>query len=245
MTWTTVTEFVTNLIPYSEDLSQWTELGSVIDSENYYESPFGDRSATLVTDTSDADFGQLFYNVVANSNNSHVLSAFILKDEDETRVPSLRITFNGTKRVAARINTKTGEHYVVADTEITETNSGVDDYGDYWRLWVTGKRETGQINSVVLFPATTTSISAAADASVTGSAVFFGIQLETGTNPTGYIKTEGEAFNKRKVGEWVSPVDKTPSWVTVLTDFYVETGYVLAEYVENDIQVWFKQARQA
>ena len=203
MTWTTVTEFVTNLIPYSEDLSQWTALGTVTDSVNYYESPFGDRSATLVTDSSDADFGQLYYTIVADANDNHVLSAFILKDEDETRVPSLRITFNGTKRVAARINTKTGEHYVVADTEITETNSGVDDYGDYWRLWVTGKRETGQIVSVILFPAATTSISAAADVAVTGSAVFFGLQLETGTDPSGYIKTEGEAVTKRKVGEWV------------------------------------------
>ena len=199
-TWTIPSDEVTNLLPYSEDFTQW---GKDYDEEiqnNYSFDPFGYVGGTLVTDISESTLGQIYYLVNLNGTLTRVFSVFVGKDTNTTRVCTLRMAYSGAIG-ALRLNTYTGEVYPFdGGTNVTFVDYGCDDYGTYWRPWVATKKDT--LVSVGLLPSNAVTIDGNSDLTLKGSAVFFGAQLEIGTNPTGYIKTDGEAVTTEKKTEW-------------------------------------------
>jgi len=203
-TWSPLDEYATNLLPYSEDFyGYWTQLtgGNVIGNSS--EGPFGEMNASLVEDNSNSGYGQLVYEVNISNNNSKCFSLFIKKDTDETRIVGIRQKFvSVTDSPTLRINTYTGDYYVIPGlSEISIDGYGVDDYGTYWRAWITTSATT-LLTYVVILPALAQSLEVDATNTIIGSVIIFGAQLEYAETPTGYIKTDGEAVTVEKRTEW-------------------------------------------
>ena len=198
-TWTAQTEYATNLLPYSEDFSLWT-LASNVSLQPGQTDPFGQPSAVRITDTSSAAFGQVLYTLNLDGTVTRVFSAFVMKDSDTSRVCSIRMNYTGGVSMSIRLNTYTGEVATVTGSGITLVNHGVDDYDSAWRIYVASYKDT--LVNVGLLPSNATTLSSSASVSIKGSATFFGAQLEVGTDPTGYIKTEGVSVTSKKLTEW-------------------------------------------
>ena len=199
-TWSDPSEFVTNLLPYSEDFSQWSSFNGE-EAGNYYSNdPFGNPGGSLVSDISDTTLGQLFTTLNINGTVTRVFSVFVEKDTNVNRVCGLRMSYLTSIAASLRLNTYTGEVFSIAGTGVTIVDYGCDDYGTYWRPWVASKKDT--LVSVGILPSNALTVSGATDNTLVDSAVFFGAQLETGTNPTGYIATNGVALTDEKQTEW-------------------------------------------
>ncbi|MCK4783659.1 MAG: hypothetical protein KAV87_07915 [Desulfobacteraceae bacterium] len=74
---------------------------------------------------------------IPNDSNTHIFSVFVKKDAITSRFPALRIRYtDGGVDINATIhlNTSTGETTEV--TAAVAAGFGADDYGEWWRLWV-------------------------------------------------------------------------------------------------------------
>jgi len=213
MTWTIESDEVTNFIQYSENFENWVKgAGYTTVVNNYGIDPFGFRSAAYVEDTSTTQYGQIYISLISNGNEGidgnvqRTFSMFVKKDSVTTRTCTITMRYGIPAKVAGtNLNTSTGNSSLFGTTEtgMSNTGSGIDDYGDYWRMWVTSRNTVYPLQSVMFIPANSSAIGVGGNVNNVGSCVIACAQLELGSDPTGYIKTEGEWVTKRKVGEWV------------------------------------------
>lgn len=204
-TWTSPESLVTNILPYSEDFTQW--------SANYGETagnfvttdPFGQPGGSLVSDTSTSELGQLFSTVNLSGNITRAFSIFVQKDSVTSRVCGIRMSYTGSVAGAIRLNTSTGETALNTGSGVQVVDYGADDYGDYWRLWIASYKSDVNLVSVGILPSNATIVSGSSDVTLTGSVVVFGAQLEVGVEPTGYISTNGEAVTSERLTAWARP----------------------------------------
>ena len=178
----------TNLVTYSEELTQWTTSGTpTVTSVN--NALTGQTNAYNVEDDNSSGYERVERNATTTAA-AHTLSVFIKKKTsavsaysgiqmDSSNKYIIFDSYNGT------FNTATGNDY----TEIS-----VDDYGSYWRLKATATTSSGSTR-VGLWGAISvngTSISTSA----TGSETFYGVQVELGSYATSYIPTTSSTVTR-------------------------------------------------
>jgi hypothetical protein len=120
---------------------------------------------------------------VPNNSNPAVYSVDIKKDSDETRFPLVFASFSGcgvpAKYVSfgVIVNTKTG---ALLNHTSAPTNSGIDDYGDWWRVWISKANNNVGNNSLAIYvyPAWTNAWATAAVTAATGTVIVDAAQVE-------------------------------------------------------------------
>lgn len=160
------------------------------------------NTACTLTDDDTGTFEPRYQDVtIADNSNTHTVSVYIKKDQDETRFPEVTLQYRGGTNVASdvQINTKTGN--VVFRNQGSGATAESVDKGDFWELRVSQPNNTSG-NTVLrlsLRPAITTTIGTF-EASATGSAIFdvAGVFLNRSTPPPVpvYGETAGSTFTQ-------------------------------------------------
>jgi hypothetical protein len=173
----------TNLIQYSEDFSQWTAQNQptvVVSSEL---APNGIIGAYDITDDRNNAFEFVRSNDIS-FNGTYTASIFIRKTLGAlSHYAGLEICLAGSYLI---INTTDGS---INQTLNAYSNIKSEDFGNWWRVSATA---TGSNSGSILqvwsaISSNGTSISSSA----TGTNTFWGAQVEQGSYPTSYIKTDG------------------------------------------------------
>lgn len=148
-------------------------------------SPDGGAAATLASDGG-ASFSQLTQSVAATSGTV-CLSAYVRKDAMGKASRYVVLRLGGT--VDLGLDTATGE---VADIRNVAAGFGVEDCGLWWRPWIA---TAASVSTATLYPALGAGpmVLASTSATATGSATFFGVQLEAGPSPSSYIASGAAA----------------------------------------------------
>lgn len=179
------------------------------------------KACTLTDDDSGSAENVQQAATIADDNNTHIASIFVKKDNDETRFIGVRFRLeNGTTTVNHRVhvNTKTGAK---ADDQ-TDGTSFVEDWGDFWRVWIkVANNSTGNTSArLFAFPAISTTLGTL-DNSATGSAIFDQAQVElNATFPTSPIITGASAVTRSADVDTLSDI----SW------FNEKEGTIIAEF---------------
>jgi hypothetical protein len=155
-------------------------------------SPRGDQTADEISDASAVAVSVFTQPVpVQSSTVTYTFSVFVKKDQDETRFPEFRIQPKGGTSeplTAGQLNTKTGAHQI-------RTGSGsmmVSDEEGYWRVAVS-EADTASGNTEVecsILPAFTDLLGGEENVELTGAVTVWGAQLNQGSTPLTYEKTD-------------------------------------------------------
>jgi hypothetical protein len=205
----------TNLIPYSEGFSQWSNVYAALTPNQ--SSPDGSNNAFIIEDESDTAYRKIDKTITTNAT-PHTFSVFIKKKTSAVN------SYSG-------IQMGTGFSYVVFDSfngtyhEQSNTNYDnveVQDFNsNWWRLKLTATVTTS--TRVALWGAissTATNINNGA----TGSETFYGAQLEELSYATSYIPTNGSTVTRDA---------DTCTGAGEAADFNSEEGVLYAEIVPN------------
>jgi hypothetical protein len=179
----------TNLIPYSEDFSQWNNVSATLTPNQL--SPDGQNSAYIIEDSSVSSFERIDKTITTNAT-PHTFSVFIKK---KTSAVS---SYSG-------IQMGTGFSYVIFDSYNGTYNTSlaanydsievVDFNSDWWVLKLTATVTTSTrvgLWGAISEDGINISISA------TGSETFFGAQLEQQSYATSYIPTSGASATRNQ-----------------------------------------------
>lgn len=166
----------TNLVSRSNEFnsSPWGVLGGAVITSNFSLSPSNQNDAWKIEDTSTNFQGLRQGSITIASGTTYTGSIFLKKTTGVlSSFPLLQFAVTNIS-VGVIVDTTNG----VINTIGSPTNSGIQDWGDYWRVFASqiSNQTTGTFD---FFPAgsadgTTTS------GTPTGSSIIYGAQLETG-----------------------------------------------------------------
>lgn len=218
-----------NLFAYSEDTSQWASIRGTTTSNNII-APNGELVGSLYEKTEDANEGYVYRNLTVSSVGTYSVSLFFKYNNSQY---AHFLLFDGSSNGARAwfdiqngvVGTSTtfGSTFTVSDLSIKN-------YGNGWykcsaKYVVTGTDTTWQFR-----------VSPSGSNGVTNSdsgakIYFFGAQIEQGSYPTSYIKTEASAVTRLK-DECLNGGDSDLFNITEGT-FFVDTTPFTYEAIER------------
>ena len=213
----------TNVLVQSETFTTtWAFAGTGSATKNATGPDGVANSASTITDSDGAALVQCQQTLtVANDNASYTASVFIKKTVGATTFPGVVINLTGGTAVIADhvINTNSGVA-MARSNAAGSYSAAVDNFGDFWRLKITfANNSTGNTAfKISLMAAVNADASNTWSAATTGSAVFYGAQLEVGAFATSYIRTVASQITRSAdvatVGStafsnWFNPVEGT------------------------------------
>ncbi len=156
----------------------------------------GANTAYTLTDDDGAAYEFLIQDItIPDDSNTHCVSCFIKKDNDETRFPDVQARLNGVAH-AVQINTKTG---ALNDRLNPRSDAyGIIDRGDWWQVWlnITNDSSGDTTLSFYCFPAVTT-IWGVLQLAATGSIIIDAAQVELNkSTPSSFIFTTTAAASR-------------------------------------------------
>jgi len=191
-----------NLIPYSEYSGDWSEnfTGTLTQNTKDILSPEGVYNAFKMEDTSTTEFYSVTDNITVASGDGgeYTLSVFVKKTTGSiSNYVGMQLT-NTHEYVF--FNTSTGDVTESVDPTLTSnTSKSAESFDDnWWRLIITNTLPEGS-NRIGLWPAISSNGSTT-NTNPTGSAVFYGWQLEKGSFATSYIPTHGASVTRDAEG---------------------------------------------
>jgi hypothetical protein len=163
-------------------------------------APDGTVAATTLTDSDATRTDYIYQHPAVSDSQTWTGSIFIKKDANTARFPALEIAYTGgTTPLTYRVwlNTQTGA--VTASNSSTAATIGVTDAGSYWRIWtIAANNATGNNRlDYSIYPAAGTTIGTYS-AAATGTAIFWGGQLELGASVSSYIPTTTVALTRNQ-----------------------------------------------
>jgi hypothetical protein len=178
----------TNLVPYSEELDEWTASAlSVVQSSAT--APDGSTNAYTLTDNSFSSYGICFPSSTISMSGDYVASVFIKKTTGSiTNYPGLDIAQRGTYLIidttnGTSVESGSGSNYT--DVTITSYND------DWWR--VSAKLNYSNTARPMRLWAAISSNGTSIASSATGSATFWGAQVEQADAIGPYVRTGATA----------------------------------------------------
>ena len=250
-----------NEVIQSEDFgTTWSEVGTAVVSTNTDVSPDGNTTADTLTDN-DAGSAEHVEQTITGISNSdeYGISWFVKKDAvaASTRFPMIQVKFTVGTATTMGLGLDTSDGTVATAVQAgsgTVVDSGVDDWGDYWRAWfVAANDASGNTSMQILcypsFGANADKVTAS-DAA-TGSIVPWGVQAEQmasglGNNISSYIPTTTVAVTR--AGEsCVTTFADTPDipwkgWNTLAGTIYIEGTPFVEDNNNNHIYFTIQDA---
>lgn len=209
-----VNEYGGNLLNRSEGFNQseWTQTGTPVITVNTEPGPDGTQAPgpDKIEDDDAAGFELISQSGAAfHVSDDFTASVYVKKDTTPrtTRFVLLRLQFGSvaTEPNDVKLDTSTGE----VNGSLTDGGGsvGVQAVGDWWRVHVTAANQNGSNTSVTvqIYPAAGASATWVNSTGATGSATFWGAQLEKrssvglyqATPPTGIVLDTGPSVSAR------------------------------------------------
>jgi hypothetical protein len=172
-----------NLITYSEELSNWTNIQNVTVTDNQIISPDGTLNASRINETTDNEAHRIFLNPTV-ANAQHSFSVFMKAGTRDWCY--LRLDSQSSDR--AWFNIKDG----VIGTVDSDLTASIEDYGNGWfRCTVVSQGVTFDTTPLGIIAITKGDNVQSYVGDVNEYIYAWGAQLEAGSYPTSYIPTSG------------------------------------------------------
>ena len=189
-----------NYINYSQQLDNaaWAVSGTSVVTPNTTVAPDGTTTADTLTDNDAAAFEYISQALtISNDSTSWTASVYIKKDTDVTRFPLFGLELSGgtAQRCYIQINTTTGDTVSVNSVGSVVIHPAVLING-YYRFAVTvTNNSTGNTNARVYLEPADGSTWGVRSNTATGSAIFWGVQLENKSSPSAYSRSRDAMLN--------------------------------------------------
>jgi hypothetical protein len=220
-----------NALSYSNAFTTapWQTLNTVSAAQNVTGPDGVANSAWTLSDNDAVNTGSYYRAViVANDSTTYTASWFIKKTTGAATFPAVILNIlGGATGVLGTyvINTNTG--VATSSGASVTTSCVVRDFGQFWRVSITApNNSTG--NTVLyhqLSPAVNTNGGSTIVPSTTGSAVFYGVQLETGAFATSYIPTTTTSLTRNADAVSMTGTNFS-SWYNATEGTFVVTGNI-------------------
>lgn len=217
-----LTDAVENLILDSQHInngSNWIAQTSAYSVLNTATAPDGSVTADEITDPNFSGTASIKQTITDSEGvyipSRNTVSIFAKKDNvgRATRFAGLMLQYNGSTLESneVRFDTKTGE-FSIELSESDAVDAGVDDYGDYWRVWLnaTSADQANTFINYLLYPARGTSEIWINDSSTIGTITVWGGQYNISPWPSVYVETtDTRIFSPTG---WIQFVELQPEW---------------------------------